>query len=47
MAYVVYGGYSVEYKFTKPESQEWDTTTNHGTFQTADNNLDEYTLFVK
>lgn len=39
MGYVVYGGYSAKYKFTKPESQEWDTTTNHGTFQTADNNV--------
>lgn len=39
MAYVVYGDYSVEYKFTKPESQEWDTTTEHGTFQTVDNNV--------
>ena len=39
MSYVVYGGYSAEYKFTKPESQEWDTTTEHGTLQTADNNV--------
>ena len=39
MAYVVSGGYSVEYKFTKPETQEWDTTTEHGTIQTADNNV--------
>ena len=39
MAYIVNGGYSAEYKFTKPESQEWDTTTEHGTFQTADNNV--------
>ena len=39
MAYVVYGGYKVEYKFTKPESQEWDTTEKHGTFKTTDNNV--------
>ena len=39
MAYVVYGGYSAEYKFTKPESQGWDTTSEHGTFQTANNNV--------
>ena len=39
MAYVVYGGYSAEYKFTEPESQEWDKTTEHGTIQTADNNV--------
>ena len=39
MAYVVSGGYSVEYKFTKPELEEWDTTTEHGTLQTADNNV--------
>lgn len=39
MAYVVSGGYSVEYKFTKPESEEWDTTTEHGTLQTVDNNV--------
>ena len=30
MAYVVTGGYSAEYKFTKPESQDWDTTIEHG-----------------
>lgn len=37
MSYVVYGDYSAEYKVTKP--QEWDTIKEHGTFQTADNNV--------
>ena len=39
MAYVVNGGYSVEYKFTKPEEQDYDTIIEHGTIKTAENNV--------
>lgn len=37
MAYVLYGGFNAQYKFTNPET--WDYVEQHGTFMTAENNV--------
>ena len=37
MAYVLYGDFNAQYKFTEP--QTWDYVEQHGTFMTAENNV--------
>ena len=37
MAYVLYGDFNAQYKFTNPET--WDYVEEHGTFMTAENNV--------